>query len=126
MVMMIMMMIMMVMITVILMTMMMTFIAITMMMMTMAIMMMMTLMMMMMLITMTTMALTYIFFLSNDPHKKDSGNGNARWNSNFFFLLLQLVISLAYTQTPLKSSGSRCILSDFLMVSSNLRPNRTI
>ena len=33
-------------------------------------------------------------YLSNDPHKKESGNANARWSVNFFSLL-QLVISLA-------------------------------
>ena len=28
--------------------------------------------------------LLLIFTLSNDPHKKESANGNARWNANFF------------------------------------------
>ena len=26
----------------------------------------------------------YLKTLSNDPHKKESANGNARWNVNFF------------------------------------------
>ena len=40
---------------------------------------------------------SFVQCLSNDPHKKESVNGNARWIVNFF-LLLQLVISLAKTQ----------------------------
>ena len=39
---------------------------------------------------------------SNDPHKKESAQGNVQWKVNFFSLL-QLVISLAKTQRPLKS-----------------------
>ena len=32
--------------------------------------------------------------LSNDPHKKESTNGNARWNVNFFIVTTSDLIGL--------------------------------
>ena len=35
-----------------------------------------------------------LFLVSNDPHKKESSNGNARWNVNFFTVTTSDLIGL--------------------------------